>query len=46
MNALLVRNVYNALYEVFDVRWFMFFETCNGVVIRQLACRLQMGLEE
>ena len=36
MNSFLVCNLYSALYEVSDVYWFMFFETCNDVVIRQL----------
>ena len=36
MNSLLVCNLYNALYEVSNVYWFMFFGTCNDVVIRQL----------
>ena len=33
MNSLLVCNLYNALYEVSDVYWFMSFGTCYDVVI-------------
>ena len=33
INSLLVCNLYNALYEVTDVYWFMFFGTCYDVVI-------------
>ena len=46
MNSLLVCNLYNALYEVYDVYLFMFLGTCYDFVIQQLAGWLQVELEE
>ena len=37
MNSFLVCNLYNALYEVTDMYWFMFFGACYDVFIRQQA---------
>ena len=43
MNSLLVCNLYNTLYEVSNVYWFVSFGACDDVVTWRLASWLQAG---